>query len=221
MALNEAHKARILAHMNKEHTKELSHYLRAYNGLSASASRNAQLADMTLDAMTITSASGTHSVAIAPPLGSAADARVRLVEMSQRAQQRLGLSDIQITAYTPPRGIGAATFFGVSLYFACAATLGLVRPGTAAWDFLDAVFPFGGAPAYKWLVGALFVPVVAIHVVEAWWMARTRLTTHGVEPGSALWLMWVADTFMEGVPSMQRFDGMVEAERKKKDSAKH
>ncbi|KAI6086609.1 hypothetical protein F4821DRAFT_126622 [Hypoxylon rubiginosum] len=220
MALNEPHKTRIIGHMNKDHAKELEQYLRAFNGLSSSAARGAQLTEMTLDAMTIKSASGTHTVAITPPLGSAADARVRLVDMSQRAQEQLGLSDIQISVFTRPEGGGIISALGVSLYFACAATLALVQPGTPAWGMLDAAFPYG-ATAYKWLVKAIFLPVLIIHVTEAWWIARTRLTKHGIEAGSTLWFLWVANTFVEGYPAMMRFDGLVEMEKQKKESAKH
>ncbi|KAI1759121.1 hypothetical protein GGR53DRAFT_524120 [Hypoxylon sp. FL1150] len=220
MALNEAHKARIIGHMNKDHAKELTQYLRAFNGLSSSAARGAQLTEMTLDAMTIDSASGTHTVAITPPLGSAADVRVRLVDMSQRAQQQLGLSDIQISTFTPPQGGGIISFLGVSLYVFCAATLARVQPDTAVWGVLDAAFPYGAA-GYKWLVKTIFLPVFMIHVTEAWWMARTRLTKHGIEVGSTLWFLWVANTFVEGWPAIARFDGLVDVDKKKKESAKH
>ncbi|KAI0004794.1 hypothetical protein F4779DRAFT_630263 [Xylariaceae sp. FL0662B] len=220
MAFDEAHKARMMAHMNADHTFELKQYLRAFNGLSAFAARGAQLTDMAPDALTIRSASGTHTVVLAPPLASAADARVRLVDMARTAQQRLGVSEIQIAAFAPPRGAGIASFAGVALYFVCAATLALVQPGSAAWGLLDAAFPFGAA-GYRWLVKAIFVPVLAIHVTEAWWMSRTRLQKHGIDFGSALWLLWVADTFFEGLPAMMRFDGLVEAEKRKREGTKH
>ncbi|KAI0142572.1 hypothetical protein F4776DRAFT_512951 [Hypoxylon sp. NC0597] len=223
MALNEPHKSRIIGHMNADHARELEEYLRAFNGLSASAARGAQIADMTLDAMTIktaSSSSGTHTVAITPPLGSAADARVRLVDMSQRAKQKLGLSDITVSVFTRPQGIGVWSFLGVTLFIVSAATYSLVQPGTAVWGVLDEVFPYG-ASGYKWLVKALVIPVLIIHVTEAWWIARTRLRVHGVEAGTRLWWLWVACTFVEGLPALARFDRLVEAERKKKEGAKH
>ncbi|KAI1417872.1 hypothetical protein F5Y13DRAFT_149965 [Hypoxylon sp. FL1857] len=220
MALNEPHKSRIIGHMNKDHAKELEEYLLAFNGLSASAARGAQIADMTLDAMTIKTASGTHTVAITPPLGSAADARVRLVDMSQRAKQKLGLSDIVISAFTRPQGAGVWSFLGVTLFIVSATTYSLVQPGTAVWGLLDEVFPYG-ATGYKWLVKTLVIPVLIIHLTEAWWLARTRLHKHGVEAGSGLWWLWVACTFVEGLPGLVRFDRLVEAERKKKEGAKH
>ena len=64
----DAVKARIVAHMNKDHAGELTLYLRAFNGLSASAAARPQLVDMTLAAMTVrTGTTGTttpHVVAI-------------------------------------------------------------------------------------------------------------------------------------------------------------
>ncbi|KAI2615133.1 hypothetical protein GGR54DRAFT_650641 [Hypoxylon sp. NC1633] len=225
MALNEAHKSRIIAHMNKEHPRELQHFLRAFNGLSPAAARDAQLTDLTPETLIIASASGTHLVPITPPLRSAGEARPRFVQMTQHAQAQLGLSGLRIATFTPPTGLGVVSAAGVLFYFACAAAvlgLGAVRPGTTPWGLADAAFaPVGGAPAFLWLVRAIFVPVVALHSFEAWWMARTRLRRHGVESGSALWWAWVVDTFVEGWPCVLRFDGLVEGERRKKEGAKH
>ncbi|KAI1341882.1 hypothetical protein F5Y15DRAFT_350610 [Xylariaceae sp. FL0016] len=222
MALDETAKARIKGHMNKEHGAELSQYLRAFNGLSSRAASNAQIADMTLDSLTITSKSGTHAVAITPPLASLSEARVRLVDMAQRAQAKLGLSDIRIDTFTLPKGGGWVSLTGVTFYFICAIAVGLdvMRPGTAAWNTLQNVH--SEAPSgFVWLVKTIFIPVLVIHVTEAWMMARTRLYKHGVAQGSTSWCLWVANTFLEGYPAFMRFDGLVEAERKKKDSAKH
>ncbi|KAI5862285.1 hypothetical protein GGS23DRAFT_573575 [Durotheca rogersii] len=244
VTIDPAHKDRIISHMNADHSRELEHYLRAYNGLSASAARGAQLADLKLDAMIITTPSPkkTHSVAINPPLGSASDARIRLVEMAYAALPILGLSDVRISAWTWPRGAGLVSFPGVFLYFLCAGTLPLVQPGTAAWEFIDAKFPsyagvfssslvsslradagigIGGALTYVWLVKAIFLPVLLIHIGEAWWVARSRLRPHGVDTGSGLWWLWVVNTFFEGLPAIKRFDGLVAAERQKKEATKH
>ncbi|KAI2468408.1 hypothetical protein F4781DRAFT_269429 [Annulohypoxylon bovei var. microspora] len=211
MALNEPHKSRIVGHMNSDHAGELEEYLRAFNKLSASAAAGAQIADMTLASMTIKSASGTHAVAITPPLASAADARVVLVDMSMQAKQQLGLSPIRVTTWTPPSGLGLLTFAGVALYFVCAATLPLVQPGTAIFEAVDGVWP-SGAEGYRWLVRTIFVPVVAIHVTEAWWMARSRLVRHGVKTWSGVWALWALGTFVEGWPAIRRFDRLVEKE---------
>ncbi|KAI1097303.1 hypothetical protein F4804DRAFT_327992 [Jackrogersella minutella] len=221
MALNEPHKSRIIGHMNKDHGAELSEYLRAFNGVSAAAARGAQIADMSLSAMTVTCASGAaHTVAITPPLGSAADARVRLVDMSALAQRRLGLSSVRVGAFTPPVGVGKFSFAGVTLYILALATYPLVAPGTAAWGHLDEFWP-GGAAGYTWLVRALFVPVIIVHITEAWWLGHTRLEKHGVERWTPLWWRWTACTFVEGWPAVVRFDGLVEAETARKEGAKH
>ncbi|KAI1750131.1 hypothetical protein F4782DRAFT_541706 [Xylaria castorea] len=215
-------KPRIMAHMNKEHGAELKLYLRAFNGLSSSAAADAQLTDITLDTLTISSTTGVHTVRVSPPMKSLADARVRLVDMAARAQEKLGLSDIRIDRFLPPRGVGLLSFLGVSFYFLSAAvvTSGLLHAGTAAWAFLDAYFPYGAA-AFVWLVKAIALPVAVIHLTEAWWVARTRLARYGVETGSALWFGWVLQTFMEGFPAVRRFDQLVLEERRKKDAAKH
>ncbi|KAI0467844.1 hypothetical protein F4859DRAFT_226661 [Xylaria cf. heliscus] len=215
-------KARITAHMNKEHGAELKLYLQAFNGLSSSAASNPQLTDLTLDTLSISSASGSHSVRISPPMKSLADARVRLVDMAERAQEKLGLSDIRIDRFAGPRGLGLASFVGVAFYFlsAVAVAAGMLHPGTAAWGFLDAYFP-RGAEGYVWVVRTIAVPVLVLHATEAAWLARTRLARYGVETGSALWFKWVLETFVEGLPAFIRFDGLVEEERRRKDAAKH
>ncbi|GAW14904.1 hypothetical protein ANO14919_043090 [Xylariales sp. No.14919] len=215
-------KTRIMAHMNKEHGADLTRYLQAYNGLSSSAAAGAQLTDLTLDTLTIKSASGVHDVRISPPMKSFADARVRLVEMAERSQEKLGLSDVRVDRFIGARGAGLISFFGVTFYFVSAAALaaGLLDPGSAASAALDTYSPYGAA-GFAWLVKAIFIPVVAIHVTEAWWMANTRLAKYGVETGSALWFKWVLQTFLEGVPAFLRFDGLVQEARKKKDAAKH
>ncbi|KAI0125113.1 hypothetical protein BJ170DRAFT_488800 [Xylariales sp. AK1849] len=213
-------KARVINHMNKDHAAELEHYLRAFNGIPASAAAGAQIVDMSLDAMTIKSASGTHKVGISPPLPNYGASRVKLVEMSRTALSKLGLSDIKIDAFAPPTGFDCVVLFGVAFYFFCAATRGLVQPGTAVWDLLNTIFPYG-AVGYRWLVKAIFLPVLACHLVEAWWMFNTRLTKHRVEMGSKIWWLWVGTTFFGGVPAFMRFDRLVQKEKQRKEGLKH
>ncbi|KXJ86788.1 putative integral membrane protein [Microdochium bolleyi] len=220
-------KARIIGHMNRDHAAELTHYLRAFAGLSPRAARGAQLADLTLDTLHLTTTTATHKIPISPPMTSLSESRVRLVDMAQQAQRKLGLSDIRITTYTPPQGGGIASFAGVAFYFVSALALPWIMPGTLAWDVLDRFFPsfgfFGGSGAetFTWLTRLIVVPVLLIHVTEAWWIARTRLEKHGVELGSGLWWLWTANTFFEGAPAFWRFDRLVAAERARKEGVKH
>lgn len=218
-------RARIISHMNKEHSADLSRYLQAFNNLSASSSRGAHLTDLTLSTLTIQTASGTqHIVPITPPMTTFASARDRLVSMAQLAQTRLGLSDIRITKCMAPQGAGLVSFIGVAFYFLSAAALaaGFLHPGNAAlWDALDAYFPYRGAEGFVWSVRAIALPVAVIHFSEAWYMARSRLARFGVETGSAVWWGWVAKTFMEGFPAFRAFDGLVAEERARKDAVRH
>ncbi|KAH7021289.1 uncharacterized protein B0I36DRAFT_353963 [Microdochium trichocladiopsis] len=225
---DDALKARIITHMNRDHAAELAHYLRAFNGIPASAARGAQLTDLTLDTLHIeTSASGTkpaHTVAISPPMASLSESRVRLVEMAKTAQAKLGLSDIKMdNSYTRPEGGGIASFAGVAFYFLSALALPWIKPGTAAWDVVDSVYPSfaGGAGGFVWLTRAIVVPVLLIHITEAWWMARTRLAKHSVDVGSRTWWLWTGNTFFEGAPAFWRFDKLVEAERVRRQGIKH
>ncbi|KAK7980525.1 hypothetical protein PG990_003379 [Apiospora arundinis] len=221
-------KARIISHMNADHTADLEHYLRAFNGLSASAAAKAQLVDMSTDKMVVkTPASGEtlHTVTIDPPMANLSESRARLVDMSRDALQRLGLSDIVVDRYLPPAGFDCVVFFGVAFYFFCAATVSLVDrgAGTPIWDALDAAIPpaLGGVAAYVWLVKAIFVPVLAIHVTESWWMAKTRMEKHRVPAFSAVWCAWVASVFFEGIPAFRRVDRLVAMEKAKKQAQKH
>lgn len=221
----DALKARIIAHMNRDHAAELAHYLRAFNGIPASAARGAHLTDLSLDTLHLKTGSGkTHTVAITPPMTSLSESRVRLVDMATTAQKKLGLSDIKMDkSYTPPEGPGIASFAGVAFYFLSALALPFLHPGTAGWNLIDSVYPslLGGAEGFVWLTRAIVVPVLLIHITEAWWMARTRMATHSVDVGSRTWCLWVGNTFFEGAPAFWRFDRLVEAERVRRAGIKH
>lgn len=115
--------------------------------------------------------------------------------------------------YVAPQGTDWISFAGVSFYFLCAGLVygGLVTPDSPAWRALEAVrFPQGPV-GFVWLVEALFLPVLAIHVAEAWWMDRSRLAPAGVARGSRVWLLWVVNAFLEGVPAYRRWDRVVKA----------
>lgn len=115
--------------------------------------------------------------------------------------------------YVPPQGTDWISFAGVSFYFLCAGLVysKLVTPESPAWRALEAVrFPQGPV-GFIWLVEALFLPVLAIHVAEAWWMDRSRLAPAGVARGSGVWLLWVGNAFLEGVPAYRRWDRVVKA----------
>lgn len=226
--------------MNKDHTDDMSAILQHYSHLSAAQADGAEMLDLDLTTMTIRSASGVHTVPVAPPMDAWDDRRARLVAMTTDARKALGLEDNghgaaaaaeQTSAsaspgpgpgpspgtqpaaprYVPPQGTDWISFAGVSFYFLCAGVVyaGLVTPDSPAWRALEAVrFPRGPV-GFIWLVEALFLPVLAIHVVESWWMDRSRLAPAGVARGSKVWLLWMGNAFLEGVSAYRRWDRVV------------
>ncbi|WQF81937.1 Putative hem oxygenase HugZ-like superfamily [Colletotrichum destructivum] len=214
---------RIIAHMNSDHQRELSLYLRHYAGLGHSAAATPWLKDVTLEGMNI-AAGGLggkeYHVAFDPALDSWADVRPAVVEMARVSRRALGLSDVAVTHFAPPQGFDVVVFGSVAFYFVCWLTLGFVLPGTPIWSFLQAVFP-GGPRCYRWLVKAIFLPVLAIHLTECYWFHRTRLQRHGIEAGTGLWWTWIGSLFFEGVCGFMRFDAIVAAKKKENEGKSH
>ncbi|KAM5355566.1 hypothetical protein ACJ41O_002212 [Fusarium nematophilum] len=215
----DARKNRIVSHMNQDHTRELSHYLRHYSRLSAGAASSPVLRDIDLNGMTIRSRDGKdHVVPFTPPLASWVDAKGRIIEMAVEAREALGLSDVVITGYVPPTGLGIFVFGAVVFYFFCAATLRWIQPGTQAWELLEVGFP-GGVAWYRRVVNAIFWPVIGIHVFECS-LFEKRLQRHGVERFSAQWWAWQSTCFFEGFPSFKRLDAVVARKQQEKDGKK-
>ncbi|KAK3683971.1 S-adenosyl-L-methionine-dependent methyltransferase [Podospora appendiculata] len=231
-AIPEAAKARTLSHMNKEHSTDLQHMLQHFNGLSASAAANPALVDMDLSSLTLAvpSAQGpptTHVIKLSPPMAKWDDRRQRLIDMTMAAREALGVvttgdhadtsAPIVVREYRRPVGVHWVVFFAVLHYIWCVAVVraGLVQPGSVLWDFHERFFP-GGAAAFLWLVDAIFYPVLAIHLTEAWWHDRTRLSAHGVVRGSRVWCMWIGSCLIEGAMSFKRFDALVEELKEKR-----
>ncbi|OAA54870.1 hypothetical protein ISF_08141 [Cordyceps fumosorosea ARSEF 2679] len=218
---NAARKDRIISHMNRDHTREMSHYLRHYNGLSARQAARPSLRDLSLEALLIRADGLDHTLPFAPPLASWAEVRPRLVEMDAVARAALDISDVAVTSYVAPRPADWAVLLAVSFYFVSAATLPWTGEGSAAWRLLEAArFP-GGAATFRWLVRALFVPVLGIHVAECYLLDRWRLSRHGVERFSAVWLMWEVSCFLEGLMAWHRFDELVAEKQRQKAAKKH
>ncbi|CAG7557077.1 unnamed protein product [Fusarium equiseti] len=215
---DDARRNRIVSHMNKDHTREISYYLRHYARLSSSAASDPVLTDIDLNGMTIKSNDGKeHIVPFTPSLASWAEVKERIIEMANTAREALGLSDIIITAYTPPEGFGIVVTGSVLFYFFCAASLPWIQPGSRPWQLLNESFP-GGATFFHWLVKAIFYPVIGIHVVECFFFDR-KLQRHGVERLSGQWWLWIVNCFFEGFPAFKRVDGIVARKQEKSGKA--
>ena len=204
-----AARARIINHMNADHAPELSRYLQHFAKVPPSRASGAVMTDISLSSMTLKDAKAeTHVVPFEPAMKSFAEARTRAVSMDAAAREGLGLADVSISSYTPPRGFALFVFCAVAFYFACFFSLPWQVPGSPQRAIWDAVFP-GGAAAQEWVVRAIFVPVLGIHFVEILVLERTGVAWYGVRWGSGVWWAWVGSCFFEGYPAFQRFDGMV------------
>jgi Protein of unknown function (DUF2470) len=215
-----APRERIMSHMNANHRREMAHYLRHYCGVSSSSAVDPRMTDISLKSMRIAARGKEYNVLFDPPLGSMSEIRPRVVEMDAVARRHLGISDVYITAFAPPRPFDIVVACGVALYFICFFTLPLVRRDTSIWTVLETVFP-GGPLWYRWVVSTIFIPVLGIHATEAWWFHRRRLVPHGVVPGSTLWWKWEVSTFFEGVCAFNRIDNIISEKRKEKEARSH
>ncbi len=241
-AWDPAAKARMIAHMNKDHSQDLSHILQHFNGLSADGAADAQMIDVDASSLTVSSRSGVHTVVLDPVLEWDAR-RQRLIDLTMEARQGLGIpsddgghggpastdggsagskgGNVVVRRYTPPKGWQWIPFLGLVFYYASSIALyaGLIAPGTLLWRLLEASPYPGGPEAFCWLVNKILVLVLGIHIVESWWLDRTRLNPNGVARGTPLWWLWMSSCFVEGTGSFLRFDeevGRLRAEGKQK-----
>lgn len=145
----------------------------------------------------------------------------------------LGLGDVDVNFFAGPRGLDLLPFFGVGIYYVCAAFLPwIISPGSASKNLLDFYFPGGAGTAdgdgfsFAWLVRVIFWPVITIHLAEAWYFDRTRCKKYGPERGTGTWMLWIGAVLIEGFTAFRRFDKVVlwlreeKAEKKGKARAK-
>ncbi|KAG6010254.1 hypothetical protein E4U21_007303 [Claviceps maximensis] len=217
---DEAVRDRIITHMNHLHTRELTHYLRHYRGLTKRQSADPSLRDVTLQGMRIRAAGADHIVEFNPPLSSWNDVRPRVVEMDAIARHSLGISDIYMDKYQLPGPADLAVMLSVGFYFLSVAGLPWITPGSAPWHLLAAYFP-GGPETFRWLVRALILPVVAIHTLEPLYLDVSRLQKHGVDRWSAQWWMWIVSCVFEGLMAFKRFDRVIARKKAEKEAKKH
>ena len=220
-----ATKQRIITHMNNDHASSLAHYSQHYCKLSARQSAGTILKDLDLNGMTIFAPSASprkeHHIPFDPPMTSFSEARPRVVEMDKASRKALGISSIVIDRYIPPTAPFHAFVFGIcGFMFTQFIFYNQITPGTFYYDTVLSYFP-GGAETFKWLVRKLALPVLAIHMGEAYLMDRSRLRKYGVQRFSVLWWKWVSSCFIEGFGCFARIDSEVKRKEKEAEKAKH
>ncbi|KAL4928597.1 DUF2470 domain-containing protein [Aspergillus undulatus] len=221
-ATDSSRKPFIISHMNADHTRSLSLYLRAYCSVSAPRAEQPTLEDIRNTDMVISAQGSRYTIPFDPPLSSLSEARERVVAMHKEALKRLGLSDVKMDRYIPPKGgqwVGFTLCAAVMVFYARRANF---VPGGWVYETfgLDNYPGFTGF-SLKWGPVIWWFLVLA-HGFEAvvllYWH---RLRKYRVRPFSGVWWVWMVLGFVEGFPAWMRVDEEVsrvegvEAERKK------
>jgi hypothetical protein len=217
--------------MNTDHTESLSLFLQYYNKLSTSLAARPQLDEFTLDHMTVKSSYGRSLIPLDPPLNGYGEARERMVRMNAEALKGLGLSDIKVTEYVPPKMGWQLGMFGLCLVaFVSFSPFGSPDLGREAANsrvnLLYLFWSVGGlVPGLSFfahdLAIYLFVFMCVIHGGEASWLAYSRLSKHQVPAFTLVWWQWVLSCFIEGLGSFIRFDQMITQKEEEKAKKKH
>ncbi|KAL2842774.1 hypothetical protein BJY01DRAFT_216352 [Aspergillus pseudoustus] len=211
MADDASRKPFIIKHMNADHSRSLSLYLRAYCNLSTKAAASPNLEDVRLDDLVIsTPKGGRYTIPFTPPLKDLTETRPRVVAMHNESLRRLGLSDTKITTYAPPRGgqiIGFALCLAILLAYSRRANF---EPGSLLYETAGlGRFPRFTAFSYTyqpWIWGLLALPHAFEAVVLLGWQ---RLRKYNVTTFSGVWWLWIVLGFVEGFPAWKRFDALV------------
>lgn len=206
-------------HMNADHQESLSLYLQAYCSVGAGAAKTAQLQELTLSDLLISTADGTrYTVPFTPPLKTLSEARARVVAMHREALTRLGLSDVKVTEYRLPLGRdGVALLTSLALY-AFFSTRSHFEPG--ATGFVPSLLS-EGARRVCYSVQPFVNPGIFItHVFEAAAFSVLRLKVHRVPLFSGVWWAWMGTTLLEGVFSWRRFADVVRDTRVRQEHSK-
>ena len=216
-----AAKQRIITHMNNDHQDSLIRYLQYYTQLSSFAARNAHLADIGFDNLTILSSNNTpHTIPIKPSMTSWSDARPRVVAMDAEAVAGLGGSDITVKKYKPPYGFTAFVFVACALTYMAFCRRANFEPGSPFHDTLLKNVP-SFATFCRTIQPLVFWFMVVAHGGEAAWMVKGRLEKHTVRMFSKVWWLWVLSCWVEGFGCYSRFDECVREEKTRREGMKH
>ncbi|KAL4941514.1 hypothetical protein BDV06DRAFT_179486 [Aspergillus oleicola] len=218
---DDSRKPFIISHMNNDHTRSLSLYLRAFLSVSKHGAQAPVLEDIRTTDMVISAQGTRYTIPFDPPLKSLSETRGRVVAMHNEALQRLGLSDTRIPRYIPPRGgqwVGFMLCLGVFVGLARRENL---MPGSLIHDtlgldkwpaFTSFGLKYGGIIWWTLALSHGFEAVVLLY-----W---NRLRKYGVEAFSGLWFVWMVLGFIEGFPAWRRVDEEVKRVEGEKSEGK-
>ena len=216
-----AAKQRIITHMNTDHQDSLVRYLEHFCRLSSFSARNAKLADITFNSLTIHASNGTpHTIPIEPPMTSWSEARPRVVAMDAEAVSGLNRSNITVKKFKGPKGFMAVVFMAAAVTFVVFSKRTNFEPGSVIYEKVMRHLPNFNRFCHT-IQPVVLYPMIALHSWEAYHMDQTRLEKHSIPRFSKLWWKWILMTFIGGVGLFKSFDSIVEEEEAKRASAKH
>ncbi|KAL8786368.1 MAG: hypothetical protein Q9195_008233 [Heterodermia aff. obscurata] len=220
-----AAQARIIAHMNADHSDSLIRYLRHYHRVSSLLASKARMTSIALDSMTISASllpfsSTSYTIKLDPPLSSWAEARARLVEMDGESCRALGCSHVTVKRYAPPTGFMMVNFAYHAWAYITFSRRSNFVPGSLYYGIL-----FKYLPGFAWFCYTIqpyyIVFLLVVHIGEAIYLARTRMEKHTVPIFSQLWWKWFISDSLEGFPALLRFDAVVKEEKLRRERQKH
>ncbi|KAF2214663.1 hypothetical protein CERZMDRAFT_37163 [Cercospora zeae-maydis SCOH1-5] len=206
-----AAKARIIKHMNNDHHDSVVRYLQHYGKISSWRAYNGQVADIDLNALSLSCSGTTVRVPFEPPMSSLREARERVVELDRECRQALGQSDVTVKAYVPPTGSHALPFLGALVTFVAYSQRWWFEKGQFVEHLLGSSFAKFSWSIQPWLL----IGLAAIHGIEMVYFSLRKLPKHSVNARSLQWWLWNASIFIEGVFAWKRFDEHVHWQREK------
>jgi len=220
-AKDAAAKQRIITHMNTDHQDSLIRYLEHFCHVSSFSARNAKLADITFDSLTILASNGKpHTIPIKPPMTSWSEARPRVVAMDAEAVAGLNRSNITVKKFRGPKGVMGVVFVAAAVTFVVFSKRSNFEPGALVYDTVMRHVPNFNKFCHK-IQPLVLYPMIALHSWEAYNMDQTRLEKHSIPRFSKLWWKWIFMTFIGGIGLFKSFDSIVEEEEAKNANAKH
>ncbi|KAK9381365.1 uncharacterized protein V2V93DRAFT_391094 [Kockiozyma suomiensis] len=207
--------------MNKDHELSLRDYLGYYKGIIPS--RNVEMKDITLDAITI-SYENIHNrgidtleavIELTPPMKSLAEARDVLVGMALQASEGLGYATVTpVDKFLPPtvRSVPIILAVLAGVYFVLINPTALNDPTSALRNFK--LYGYSYVPA---LIKAAVYFALVYHVGEALvvfiWTGAYRVPV-------IKRVGWVGCAFLEGWPALARFRSLMEEKNKASEKTK-
>lgn len=220
-AKDAAAKQRIITHMNTDHQDSLIRYLEHFCHVSSFSARNAKLADITFDSLTILASNGKpHTIPIKPPMTSWSEARPRVVAMDAEAVAGLNRSNITVKKFRGPKGVMGVVFVAAAVTFVVFSKRSNFEPGALVYDTVMRHVPNFNKFCHT-IQPLVLYPMIALHSWEAYNMDQTRLEKHSIPRFSKLWWKWIFMTFIGGIGLFKSFDSIVEEEEAKKANANH